>query len=328
MKSLVIVLLKLAVSGGLLYYLLRGQDFGEDILPRLRLMLVHWEWTLAGLLCMGASTFLHAWRWQALLKAQGEPAPSGLLNRVNLVANFFNLSPLGSAGGDAYRLLALLSRGEYRRLPVVVSLVLDHMVGMASVALVFLVFGMAFADHWEQHSPAVKSLVSGFSIFMIGALLLLVLSVWSFSPGLYQWGEKRLSFLRYEKVKQFCQACDAIRHDWKRTAESLLASMLMFLTHFLAFYCSARAIAESPPLMDVMAAMPVVDSLAGLPISFAGLGVREKTFETLMGALSGMGEAAALSASLAGWLMQVFWAMIGGLLFLSERRSRPASPTP
>lgn len=328
MKGLLIVLLKLAVSGGLLYYLMKGQDLGGDILPRLRLMLVHWDWLVAGLACIGISTWLHAWRWQALLKAQGEPAPAGLINRVNLVANFFNLSPLGSAGGDAYRLLALLSRSGYRRLPVVVSLVLDHMVGMASVALVFLLFGAAFADHWSLHSQAVRSLVSGFSVFMVVSLLFMLLSVWSFSPGLYAWGEQRMKFLRHEKVKQFCSACDAIRHSWKRTLESLIASVAMYFAHFLAFYCSARAISESPPLLDVMAAMPVVDSLAGLPISFAGLGVREKTFETLMGALSGMGEAAAVSASLAGWLMQVFWAMIGGLLFLFERRSRPASPSP
>jgi glycosyltransferase 2 family protein len=68
-----------------------------------------------------------------------------------------------------------------------------------------------------------------------------------------------------------------------------------------------------------MAAMPIVDSLAGMPVSFAGLGVREKTFEALMGALSGMGESAAISAALAGWLMQVFWAILGGVFFLISR---------
>jgi glycosyltransferase 2 family protein len=323
MRTALLLALKLTVSGGLLYYLFRDQDFGSDIGPRLLRMSAHWEWVLAGLGCVGVSIYLHAWRWQALLRGQGETAPTAEIQRVNLAANFFTLSPLGATGGDAWRVIALVVGRGYGQLAVVASLVLDHMVGLASLAAVFLVFGAAFSEHWSQHSPAVRSLISGYSIFMAGGLLFMVLSALSFSPRLYAWGEQRIPFLRWPRVKAFCHACDALRQQWRLTLESTLVSVVMYLFHFFAFYCSARAVAETPPVGDVMAAMPVVDSLAGLPVSFAGLGVREKTFETLMSALSGMDEAAAVSASLAGWLMQVFWAILGGVLFLFERRSPP-----
>ena len=325
MKKLLPALLKLAVSAGLLIFIFKGQNLSGEIWPRLRLMLVNWHWTLAGLGCVAASYICHAWRWQALLKGQNEPSPLPLLTKVTLCAGFFSLSPLGATGGDAYRVLALLAHGGFRRLPVVVSVLLDHLVGLASLALLYVTFVTAFTGHWASHSPAVRHLVSGFTIFMAGALIFMILSVWSFSPRLYAWGEKRMPrFLGHPKIKSFCQACDALRQSWLRSLEALLASLVMFVAHFLIFYCSARAINEAPPLSHVMAAMPIVDTLSGLPISFAGLGVREKTFETLMASLSGMNESAAISASLAGWLFQVFWAMIGGIIFLLSR-SRKSS---
>lgn len=328
MKTTLLVLLKLAVSGGLLWYLFRDQDFGSDIGPRLLRMSENWEWVLAGLFCVGAAIYLHAWRWQALLKAQGENAPTGLIQRVNLAANFFTLSPLGATGGDAWRIIALVVNRGFGRLAVVASLVLDHMIGLASLAIVFLAFGAAFSDHWSQHSPAVKSIISGYSVFIVGGLALMLLFALSFSPKLYAIGEKQFPVLRSGWVKEFCTACDTLRANWRRSLESLSVSVVMYLFHFFAFYCSARAVSETPPVRDVMASMAVVDTLAGLPISFAGLGVREKTFETLMGALSGMGEAAAVSASLAGWLMQVFWALLGGVLFLFDRRNQPDARPP
>jgi hypothetical protein len=59
-----------------------------------------------------------------------------------------------------------------------------------------------------------------------------------------------------------------------------------------------------------------VDTVAGLPISVSGLGVREKTFETLVHGLTGLPGATAISASLVGWLMGVVWGVFGGVLFL------------
>jgi uncharacterized membrane protein YbhN (UPF0104 family) len=320
MKWLLPVLLKLAVSGGLLALVLRDLSFGDAVLPRLKLIAVNWGWTLAGLGCVALTIVLHTWRWSAGLVGQAVRVPFPRLLQVNLAAQLFNLSPLGTAGADAWRGWSLVRNGRLGRLPVVVSLVLDHLVGLASIAILSMVFIAAFARHWSQHSQAVQSIVSGFVGIMGLSLFLLLLSVWSFSPGLYSWGEQRLPWLLGNpRVKEFCQACDSLRSSWRCSLEALAVSVVMFVAHFLTFYCGARAVAEMPPVMDVLAAMPIVDGAAGLPISIAGLGVREKTFETLMGALSGMGEAAAVSASLAGWLMQVFWSIAGGLVFLSAR---------
>jgi hypothetical protein len=96
--------------------------------------------------------------------------------------------------------------------------------------------------------------------------------------------------------------------------------MALFIFHFLSFFCAIYAVGGTAPVMDVLAAMPIVDTVAGLPFSVSGLGVREKTFETLIHALTGLPKTMAVSASLVGWLMGVVWGLIGGLIFVSGVR--------
>ena len=68
-----------------------------------------------------------------------------------------------------------------------------------------------------------------------------------------------------------------------------------------------------------MSAMPVIDSISGMPISVAGVGVREKLFEVLMKDLAGVPAETAVAASLAGIACNVLWAMLGALFFLKKR---------
>ena len=101
-------------------------------------------------------------------------------------------------------------------------------------------------------------------------------------------------------------------------------SVLLYLAQYGTFYCGLQAVGGRAPLLAVFGTMPMVDAAAGLPISVNGLGVREKTFSTLLQALAGLPPATAVSASLAGWLMGICWALLGGLLFIRGRSPRAA----
>ncbi|MDZ4286702.1 MAG: lysylphosphatidylglycerol synthase transmembrane domain-containing protein [Prosthecobacter sp.] len=326
MKKALLLALKLAITSVLLWMIFREHQFTGVILPHLARMLGHWRWVLAGLACAGVSTWLAALRWQILLIGQEHPVPGSEVLRVTMVSNFFNITSLGAAGGDAYRVVALLRRPGARRLPILVSVLLDHLVGLVGLATLFFACVMVYWDRWESYGPQVRTLVEAFSVFMAGSLFFVLLSAISFTPRLYAWGEARWPWmLGWPPLKKFAQACDGLRRAWRCSLLASLLSVLIFATHFLSFYCGIRAVGGDTVLMDVMAAMPIVDAAAGLPISVSGLGVREKTFETLIHALSGLPEATAVSASLAGWLMSVVWGLIGGLIFLRGNK-RPAMP--
>ena len=327
MKKALLILLKIGITTVLLWMIFREHRFTVAILPHLKAMLTHWDWTLAGIALVGLSCCFHSLRWQVLLIGQEHPVPASTVLRLTFVSNFFNITSLGAVGGDAYKAIALLKRPGARKLPIMVSIMLDHMLGIFGLAILFIGFGYAFRNRLESYGPEVHAIVKGFSWFLAGSVIGISLSAISFTPRLYAWGEKRIPWLSWPPLKSFAQACDAIRRSWGCSLLAIILSALIFAAHFLSFYCAIFAVGGQAPLWEVMAAMPIVDTAAGLPLSVSGLGVREKTFETLIHAMTGLPEATAVSASLAGWLMMVVWGLFGGLLFICG--TRPAeSPTP
>jgi len=327
MKKALPILLKLAVTTGLLVWIFCEHRFTESILPHLQALGLNWAWLPAGLTAVGLSIGLAALRWQVLLRGQGQEVPTSEVLRVTAVSHFFNITSVGVVGGDAYRVLALMQRPGLRQMPIVASVMLDHLVGMIGVAGLFLSCRSVYEGRLQLMGAEVRKLVEGFEMFMTGSLVFLVLSVISFTPRLYHWGEGKWPWmLGYPPLKDFVTACDALRRNWRGSLVAGGLSVLLFLTHFTCFYCAVHAVGGRAPLRDVLAAMPIVDALAGLPISVSGLGVREKTFETLMHGLTGLPEATAVSASLLGWLMGVTWGLLGGLLFLrGSAREKPAT---
>lgn len=324
MKKALPILLKLAVTTGLLMWIFREHQFTESILPHLRTIGLNWIWVPAGLAAMGLSIWLGALRWQVLLRGQGQQVPASEVLRVTVVSHFFNITSIGVVGGDAYRVLALMQRPGLRQLPIVASVMLDHLMGTIGMAVLFLSCRSVYHGRLKSMGPEVRTLVEGFEMFMGGSLVFIVLSAISFTPRLYQWGEGKWPWLLgYAPLKDFASACDELRRNWRGSLMAGGLSVLLFLTHFICFYCAVHAVGGLAPLRDVLAAMPIVDAVAGLPISVSGLGVREKAFETLMHGLTGLPEATAISASLMGWLMGVVWGLLGGLLFLRGSARKP-----
>jgi hypothetical protein len=79
-----------------------------------------------------------------------------------------------------------------------------------------------------------------------------------------------------------------------------------------------RAVGGTSSYGTVITAMPVIDSISGMPISVAGVGVREKLFEVLMKDLAGVKPETAVAASLAGFFCNALWAILGAFFFLKK----------
>ena len=326
MKKALPILFKLAVTGVLLGMIFREYHFSDSILPHLSSLGVNWTWTVAGLVSVGISIALSSLRWQVLLRGQEHPVPGAEVMRVTVVSNFFNITSVGVIGGDTYRVLALMQHPGARRLQIMASVMLDHLLGLVGLGILFLTCRIVLSDRLAMLSSEVRAILQGFEMFMAGSVAFVILSAISFTPRLYDWGERQWPWmLGYAPLKKFAKACDALRRDWRGSLYSTLLSILLFMFHFLSFYCAIFAVGGTAPLMEVMTAMPIVDVVAGLPISVSGLGVREKTFETLVNGLAGLPGATAVSASLVGWLMGVLWGVVGGIVFLVGGRSRQIS---
>lgn len=324
------IALRFLISAGLLALVFRDHSLNDQVLPHLRNLWQAWPWTLAGLTSVGISILVHAWRWWIVLREQVPGVSFGLTFRATLVSSFFNITSLGPIGTDTYRVLAIRRHFPRQGMAIGASIVIDHLTGLVSMAFVYLGFGLAALKQWPGQATEVQSLLRGFSSFLLVSSVVIALSVISLSPAAMNWG--RQYFPRLLNHPFMLKMEESFKPMWTAWRSSLLATFIsisVFFFTFFAFYCGVRAVGGQAHLLPVMIAMPVVDMAAALPISISGLGVREKTFETLMSAFSGLPKSTAVAGSLAGWMFNVLWGLIGGLVFiLTKPATEPANPSP
>ncbi|WP_395740419.1 lysylphosphatidylglycerol synthase transmembrane domain-containing protein [Prosthecobacter sp.] len=331
MKRFASIILRLLISGVLLVLLFREHDLFAEIAPRFHALLTNWHWTLAGILCAFLSLFLASVRWHIILRGLVPDLPFGIVLRAELISAFFNISSVGVVGGDTYKIMALSRRLPGQTMPVSVSLVLDHLTGLVSVAALFGVCMLARASHWNEVGYDLRMLITGYGMYVGGALVGLFISWVSFTPNLLAWGRRTFPrTMGHPKLAGLIARLTKIHSVfavlWQRTLSAAVVSTGMHTAFFLSFYCGLRAVGGVAPLLDVLTAMPIVDAAASLPVSVSGLGVRERTFEALLAGLANVPEAVGVSASLAGWIFSLFWGLVGGVLFLRARHTAIIPP--
>jgi uncharacterized membrane protein YbhN (UPF0104 family) len=331
LKRLISIALRLLISGVLLALLFREHDLLSDIAPRLRALLTNWPWTLVGIAFAFLSLFLTAVRWHIILRGQVPDLPFHIVLRTEIISAFFNISSVGVVGGDTYKIMSLSRRLPGQTMPVSVSLVLDHLTGLLSVAVLFAACMLLRASHWNEIGHDLRMLITGYAMYVGGALVGLLISWFSFKPSLLAWGRRtfpgtmgnpKLSGL----IARLSQIHEVAARLWQRTLSASVVSIGMHAAFFMSFYCGLRAVGGAAPVLDVLTAMPIVDAAASLPVSISGLGVRERTFEALLAGLANVPEAVGISASLTGWIFSLFWGIVGGVMFLSARHTAVIPP--
>lgn len=320
MKKGLAIAVRVLISGALLWLLFRDHSLSSQILPHLGTMAREWRWALAGIACAGLSLGFSAWRWWVVLKPQVPVIRFGEVLEASMVAAFFNITSLGTLGGDAYRLLAIQRRHPGMAAQAGMSIIVDHLAGMFGMSLLFFGFGFAALHQWPSFAPRVQSMLGGFAVFLVVGSLLMILSILSLSPRFIAFvGRFAPRLASFPFVQKMSHTFDPLWNSWRSALVAVWISIGVILTYFLAFYCALRAVGGEAPVLPVLIAMPIVDVATALPISVSGLGVREKTFETLMSSLVALPHALSISASLAGWLFNVCWGLVGGLLFTFRR---------
>lgn len=326
MKKGLAIAARVLISCALLWLLFREHSLTSPILPHLGTMKREWHWALTGIACAGASLVFSAWRWWVVLKPQVAAIRFGEVLETTFVAAFFNITSLGTLGGDAYRVLAIQRRHPGTAAQAGMSIIVDHLTGMFGMSLLFFGFGLAALHQWPSFAPRVQSMLGGFAVFLVMGSVLMILSILSLSPRFIERvGRYAPRMTSSAFVQKMSRTFDPLWNSWRSSLVAVWISIGVILTYFLAFYCGLRAVGGEAPVLPVLIAMPIVDVATALPISVSGLGVREKTFETLMSSLIGLPHALSISASLAGWLFNVFWGLVGGLLFVFRRPAQHAT---
>ncbi|MES2709182.1 MAG: lysylphosphatidylglycerol synthase transmembrane domain-containing protein [Verrucomicrobiota bacterium] len=290
--------LKAAVTTALLAWLFTRPEIRNGLAGAARMRT---GWLAAGFLSAGIGQILAAWRWGSALKMVGLRLPPLTLFRLTLIGTGAGFLSVGSLGNDAVRVALAARRLPRSRAPLIASIGLDHVAAFPGMALLGLL-----ALHSLHGSITVGD--------GAGWMLLLALAVF-FGVGLFL---RKFRPDLHGKVLRFVMD-RATRRGLLRTS---LISLPMLAFQFGTFLCTARALDVKTPAVDFLAVAGVADAVASLPISVAGLGVREKAFETLLGRWHAVPAADAVALSLAGLALMMIWGIAGAFCLLAEPVNR------
>ncbi len=279
-------------------------------------------WYLASFALYGLLFIPAAWRWHLALRLNETVVRFAATARLSLIGHFFYTILFGAAGGDTAK-CALYARWYKLPLPeILVAASLDRLMGFgglilfsaAAFGVAALHGGFARIGSISIHWPG-RWIMLGLLLIAAGLLLLRQTrreSAWTrFTNGFLVSGKRLLSLPGTVVPGVLC---------------GLLVQMA--LSSVLAM--NLQAVSHAPvPWLKLAWTFPAISVISALPISIAGLGVRDSAALMLLG-LFGVSKTDAVAASLLTASIGVGWAIIDGLLLWHEsarQREWPVSKT-
>ena len=312
-KPAVILILKLAVSAGLLAYLLSRihiERFWGTFAS------ADFSYITIALVVYLATQMISALRWDVLARPMGFAIPFKEIVVYYLIGMFFNLFAPGTVGGDVSRVYYLAREGEQdptqgwarSTLPAAVSVFMDRAVGM--VVLVWLgAIGLALFPRYGV--PLVVRYVTfalALSFVVIGLCVPLLRRV------LPEDGHPFVVKLRL--------ALRSYRTRWRVIPQAMLLSLVIHLIQAWMHLIVGRAIQIDIPFSYCLILYPLVGTFAAIPISLNGIGLREGGYLVLLGVI-GVNSTQGVAFGLLLFAVVVLDSLTGGLAFLLKKGPKP-----
>jgi uncharacterized membrane protein YbhN (UPF0104 family) len=317
MKRILLTSLQVAITVFLLWWIFRDPAKRAQMVEALRA--ADYLWLIPGLLSLGCAFLLQTERWRRLLNVQGINLGWWRTLRVYLIGAFFNLFLLGATGGDIVKIYYAMRETASRKTAALLSVLVDRMVGMLGLVAITVVLCSLRLDLLLSH-PLTRALVTALAFIMGGSLTVIAFGFcvdrFHLAHKLPPWLPMRVTII------ELSSAFSTYARDPRTLALTFALSVPAHFCIFLSFYFTARAFGVFPGLggmMEILAVLPIILTIASLPISLSGVGVREGLFQNVLAALFGTPESLAVMISITGFLIVVFWGLIGGCVYLVYR---------
>lgn len=310
----VILLIKLLVSGGLIAYILTRIHIERSLHTLVSAKLSFIGLALVVYLFAQA---LSAVRWTVLVRPLGIKTPFKDLVSYYLIGMFFNLFAPGTVGGDVSRVYYLVKdqqRDEQGRtvptVRVAMSVFMDRAIGM--VVLIWMgAAGLLLFPSYPVPA-AIRSLTLMLALgFAVCTVLIPVLR-----RALPEDGNSLIVKLRL--------ALRSYRTHWHAIVQGILLSLIVHLIQAWMHLVMGRALNLAIPFSFCLIVYPLVGTFAAIPISLNGLGLREGGYIFLLG-LIGIDSENGIAFGLLLFLIVATDSLIGGIIFLLKKTSRPSA---
>jgi len=320
-----LLVLRIVVAAGLIGLLLWRVDWAQfrQVISLYGLRLYLWLIPLTAL-----NWLVYVLRWRLLLLPLGLRPRFGELVVDSLVGFFYGLFIPTGLAGDAVRAVRLGNR--HRAVTqALLSVAVDRLVGLFTV---LLLFGVQFA----RRAPPVTGIAlswAGWAVLgglLAAALLMVGGALWldrrprSGDGPHPTTGSRPVRWLA-RQVERLAALLRAYRHGWRSLALALAISVVYQLLVTLVYTIGGATMGIRAGFGDFVWIVALVAMAQVLPITVAGLGVREGLFVFLLGQY-GAPPATALALSLTVFSVTLLFALLGGMLSLTTDHRAQTTP--
>src|SRR5205807_9239218 len=173
----------------------------------------------------------------------------------------------------------LLKETPDHKAGALLAVVFDRFIGLVAlvaitVTLVSLRFDLLAQTHETRRYLWILLILLGVSVASLAASFLI--------SGFNLFHLLPHKFPGRDKLIEIAAAYHLYARHWIATFFAFTASLVAHLATFTTFLCVAYAFHAGVKLIDFFAVLPVERTLTALPISFAGVGLREQILQVML----------------------------------------------
>jgi uncharacterized protein (TIRG00374 family) len=317
------LILRSAVSLLFIWVVARGANW-SNVWANVRTM--DPRWLVAAFLAFLPTILIVSWRWRLLLSVHGVQLKYWRVLELNMISQFFSAFLIGTTGGDVVKIFYVARAVPLKRASVAFTVVVDRVIGLVAMLFFGVVLSFTQLPLLLSH-PYTRFFTGVFYVFAVCAAVAsvgaTVAPVLLRRPAVRALLEKPALAGRVSKV---LAAYEITARAFGRNLIALLVSIPSNICIVLMGYCILRAMHLEPPLLAFCSILTIVNMLIALPISIAGLGVREQLFRTFL-ALVGIDRDTAYTFSITFFVLNLVWSLLGGAFYHLYRHETHA-PAP
>ena len=316
MKKILVTIFQLSVTIAVLYWVYHDPNRRAQMAEALRN--AQYQWVIVGVLSYVLVEIAAAFRWHVLLKVQKIQLSVPRLSGLFLIGMFYNQFLPGGTGGDIIKSYLLLKETKAKA-GALLAVVFDRLIGLVAlvtitVALVSLRFDWLWRTPVTVESGVTPRQLLLLLFLLLGTSLASLLTSFIVSGfNLFHWLPQR--FPGREKLIEIAAAYHLYARHWFATLLAFGASLVAHLATFTTFLCVAYAFRAGVSVIDFFAVLPMERTITALPISFAGVGLRETILQVLLSNLCHVEVPVAKLIGTMSFLIILFCSAPGGIVY-------------
>jgi uncharacterized membrane protein YbhN (UPF0104 family) len=267
-------------------------------------------WLIASFTLVGITNLLAALQMRAILAAQGMEFSVRQIAGINLITNFYGLFLPSYLAGGVIR-WHHFSKPQGKRAQALAAMIFSREVEIVTT----IGFGIVFY-YLANSLVSTASVITTLALALAAAVLMVLLSVARAPHAALRAGLMRLPLPHSMRDRILKVSNCLVDFGDRHRAHHLQFLALCIVRNAIgvtSFICFARALRIAAPAMSLGWIRAALDLVLTLPISIAGLGVRDASLVTMLNH-QGVAAASALAFSFVLLARTLFVALLGGIV--------------